>query len=132
MVRATGGSMSGTRAQRKWRRRAARVSPFPILEHRPMEFAATVVILTCTYALLAAGIVILYKAGRVVNFAHGELAIVGGYVFYSSGLLVEDNSLVLAILGAVVFSVVMGSAIYMAMMRRLVGEPFYVAILVTI
>ena len=52
-----------------------------------MEFAATVVILTCTYALLAAGIVILYKAGRVVNFAHGEIAIVGGYVFYSSGLM---------------------------------------------
>ena len=97
-----------------------------------MEFAATVLILTCTYALLAAGIVILYKAGRVVNFAHGELAIVGGFVFYSTGLMVEGNSLVLAILGAVVFSVVMGSAIYMAMMRRLVGEPFYVAILVTI
>ncbi len=97
-----------------------------------MEFAATVLILTCTYALLAAGIVILYKAGRVVNFAHGELAIVGGFVFYSTGLMVEDNSLVLAILGSVVFSVLMGSAIYMAMMRRLVGEPFYVAILVTI
>jgi len=97
-----------------------------------VEFAATVLILTCTYALLAAGIVILYKAGRVVNFAHGELAIVGGFVFYGTGLMIEDNSLVLAILGAVVFSVVMGSAIYMAMMRRLVGEPFYVAILVTI
>ena len=97
-----------------------------------MEFAATVLILTCTYALLAAGIVILYKAGRVVNFAHGELAIVGGFVFYSTGLMVEDNSLAVAILGAVVFSVVMGSAIYMVMMRRLVGEPFYVAILVTI
>ena len=52
-----------------------------------MEFVATVLILTCTYALLAAGVVILYKAGRVVNFAHGELAIVGGYVFYSSGLV---------------------------------------------
>ena len=52
-----------------------------------MEFVATVIILTCTYALLAAGIVILYKAGRVVNFAHGEIAIVGGYVFYSSGLM---------------------------------------------
>ena len=49
---------------------------------RLVEFVATVIILTCTYALLAAGIVILYKAGRVVNFAHGEIAIVGGYVFY--------------------------------------------------
>ena len=69
-----------------------------------MEFAATVVILTCTYALLAAGIVILYKAGRVVNFAHGELAIVGGYVFYSSGLMVGRRSLWLAIAGALAFS----------------------------
>jgi len=99
-----------------------------------MEITATIVILTCTYALLAAGIVILYKAGRVVNFAHGELAIVGGYVFYSSGLMAGGDapSLWLAILGALVFSVVMGVVIYMTMMRRLVGEPFYVAILVTI
>jgi branched-chain amino acid transport system permease protein len=97
-----------------------------------MELAATVIILTCTYALLAAGIVILYKAGRVVNFAHGELAIVGGYVFYSSGLMAGGMSVWLAIAGALVFSVVMGVVIYMAMMRRLVGEPFYVAILVTV
>jgi branched-chain amino acid transport system permease protein len=97
-----------------------------------MEFAATVVILTCTYALLAAGIVILYKAGRVVNFAHGELAIVGGYVFYSSGLMAGDMSVWYAIAGALVFSIVMGVFIHMTMMRRVIGEPFYVAILVTI
>lgn len=97
-----------------------------------MEFIATTAILTCTYALLAAGIVILYKAGRVVNFAHGELAIVGGYVFYSSGLMGGGMSLWLAILGAVVFAVVMGTFIYTAMMRRVVGEPFHVAILVTV
>lgn len=96
-----------------------------------MQFVATVVILTCTYALLAAGVVILYKAGRVVNFAHGELAIVGGYVFYSSGLM-GGMSLSLAIIGAIAFSIVMGTFIYLAMMRRVVGEPFYVAILVTI
>jgi len=97
-----------------------------------VEFIATTAILTCTYALLAAGIVILYKAGRVVNFAHGELAIVGGYVFYSSGLMGGGISPWLAILGAVVFSVVMGIFIYATMMRRVVGEPFHVAILVTV
>ena len=72
-----------------------------------MEFVATVIILTCTYALLAAGIVILYKAGRVVNFAHGEIAIVGGYVFYSSGLM-AGGSPWFAVVGAVVFSIVTG------------------------
>jgi len=97
-----------------------------------MEFAATVAILTCTYALLAAGIVILYKASRVVNFAHGELAIIGGYVFYSSSMLMGETSLWYGILGAVIFSVAAGVLIYMTLMRRLVGEPFYVAILVTV
>jgi branched-chain amino acid transport system permease protein len=66
-----------------------------------------------------------------VNFAHGELAIVGGYVFYSSGLM-AGGSLWFAILGAIVFSVVMGGFIYATMMRRVVGEPFYVAILITV
>jgi branched-chain amino acid transport system permease protein len=95
-----------------------------------VQFVATVVILTCTYALLAAGVVILYKAGRVVNFAHGEFAIVGGYVFYSSGLM--GGSPWFAVLGAIAFSIVMGAFVYAAMMRRVVGEPFYVAILVTV
>jgi branched-chain amino acid transport system permease protein len=97
-----------------------------------VEFAATVIILTCTYALLAAGIVILYKAGRVVNFAHGEIAIVGGYVFYSISVMNAVGSPWLAILGAAAFSVLMGAFIYMGLMRRVVGEPFYVPILVTI
>jgi len=96
-----------------------------------VEFVATVVILTCTYALLASGIAILYKAGRVVNFAHGEIAIVGGYVFYSSGLM-AGGSPWFAVIGAVVFSVITGAFIYVAMMRRVVGEPFYVAILITV
>jgi branched-chain amino acid transport system permease protein len=97
-----------------------------------VEFAATVLILTCTYSLLAAGIVILYKAARVVNFAHGELAIVGGYVFYSTGLVSGMNSLWLAIVGATAYSIIVGGFIYMGMMRRVVGEPFYVPILLTI
>ncbi len=97
-----------------------------------MEFLATIVILTCTNALLAAGIVILYKAGRTVNLAHGELAIVGGYVFYSASLSGSDPSLPFAIAGALAYSICMGVFIYVSMMRRLVGEPFYVAILVTV
>ncbi len=97
-----------------------------------MEFITTALILTCTYALLAAGIVILYKASRVVNFAHGEIAIVGGYVFYSSSTFAGAPSLWYGIAGALVFSIIMGAFIYLAIMRRVLGEPFYVPILITI
>jgi branched-chain amino acid transport system permease protein len=34
------------------------------------------------YALLALGFVIIYKATEVVNFAHGSLVLVGGYLVY--------------------------------------------------
>ena len=46
-----------------------------------MELSISILALGSTYALLAAGIVIIYKASRVINFAHGELAIVGADAF---------------------------------------------------
>lgn len=96
-----------------------------------MDSIVTIVILASTYALLAAGIVILYKASRVINFAHGEIAIVGGYLFYSISML-APGSLWMAIGGTVIFSIVCGVAVYLVLMRRLIGQPFYVAILVTV
>ena len=97
-----------------------------------MEFLVSILVLGATNALLAAGIVIIYKASRVVNFAHGELAIVGAYVFYSAGLLVPSQSLPLTILATVAISVAFGVLVYIALMRRLVGQPTFVAAMVTI
>ena len=34
------------------------------------------------YALLALGFVIIFKATEVVNFAHGSLVLVGGFMVY--------------------------------------------------
>ena len=97
-----------------------------------MEFLVSILVLGTTNALLAAGIVIIYKASRVVNFAHGELAIVGAYVFYSAGILVPGNSLPLTILATAAISAAFGIAVYAALMRRLVGQPTFVAAMVTI
>lgn len=97
-----------------------------------MEFLVSILVLGTTNALLAAGIVIIYKASRVVNFAHGELAIVGAYVFYSAGILVPGNSLPLTILVTAAISAAFGIAVYAALMRRLVGQPTFVAAMVTI
>jgi len=95
-----------------------------------MEYLVSVLVLGATYAMLAGGIVIVYKASRVVNFAHGELAIVGGYIFYSLGML--SGSLWIALAGSVAFSVVFGLAVYVFLMRRMIGESFFVAAMVTI
>jgi len=101
-----------------------------------MEFLISVSVLGTTYALLAAGIVIVYKASRVVNFAHGELAIVGAYGFYSAGLLSAGSSfgasLGVAIAVTAAASILFGVAVYLVLMRRLLGQPTFVAAMVTI
>lgn len=97
-----------------------------------MELIISILVLGATYALLAAGIVIVYKASRVVNFGHGELAIVGGYVFYSMSMLAPEHSLLVSTVGTVFFSIVVGLAIYVVLMRRMIGESFFVAAMVTI
>ena len=101
-----------------------------------MELLVSILALGSTYALLAAGIVIIYKASRVINFAHGELAIVGAYVFHSAGFLTGTTltslSLFTAIVVAATASALFGVVIYFALMRRLLGRPTFVAAMVTI
>ncbi|MGV6872078.1 branched-chain amino acid ABC transporter permease [Pseudochelatococcus sp. B33] len=97
-----------------------------------MELVLSTLVLGTIYALLAAGIVVIYKASRVVNFAHGELAIVGAYVFYSVSLMMPGRSIVLTIAATALVSAVFGLAVYAALMRRLIGQPTFVAAMVTI
>jgi branched-chain amino acid transport system permease protein len=101
-----------------------------------VELLISILALGSTYALLAAGIVIIYKASRVINFAHGELAIVGAYVFHTAGFLcgvtMTGPSLLAAIAVSAAGSALFGIVIYLALMRRLLGRPTFVAAMVTI
>ena len=101
-----------------------------------MELLVSILALGSTYALLAAGIVIIYKASRVINFAHGELAIVGAYAFHSASFLTGTTLTGLSLLAtcaiAAAGSALFGVLIYFALMRRLLGRPTFVAAMVTI
>lgn len=101
-----------------------------------MELLVSILALGSTYALLAGGIVIVYKASRVVNFAQGELAIVGAYVFHSAGFLtgatLTGPSLLVTIAISAAGSSLFGVVIYFSLMRRLLGRPTFVAAMVTI
>ncbi len=96
-----------------------------------MQAVVAVIMLASIYALLASGIVVIYKSSRVLNFGHGELAILGGYVALSI-LSVSGGSLPWSVAGVVATSVASGMAVYHLLMRRMTGQPTYVAILVTI
>lgn len=67
-----------------------------------LEFVINVLSLGSLYAMLALGLVIVYGILRLVNFAYGELIMIGGYTMYVLAGFTPLPWMVIAILAVVV------------------------------
>jgi len=83
------------------------------------------------YALVALGFILIFKSTGILNFAQGEMCMVGAYVCFSFATLLELPYLV-SILLAVALGSLLGAVIDLLLFRKLVGEPVHTTILVTI
>ena len=95
--------------------------------------------LGCIYALIALGFTLIYKATEVVNFAQGEIMLVGAYVNFFfvtqfSGMAGGLNSWVFlaALLSSIVFAVIFGIILDYIINRPLKDEPVFSIIMATI
>src|SRR3954465_1774884 len=89
------------------------------------------VALGCVYGLIALGFVLIYKATEVVNFAQGDLMMLGGFfVFTFIGLLGLDYWLgfLFAVCGMAVF----GMATERILIRPILGYPQFSIVMATI
>jgi len=83
------------------------------------------------YSLVALGFVIIYKATKVVNFAQGELVMVGAYMCFS--LTVQFHiPFIWAFFMTLGFSVLLGLLIEKMVLRPLIGEEHISVIMVTV
>jgi branched-chain amino acid transport system permease protein len=72
------------------------------------------------YALVAMGLVVVYKATAVVNFAHGELFMLGGFFAYTLHVLLKIPyvpALALAVAGTLVVGLLTERIAYRPLMR---------------
>jgi branched-chain amino acid transport system permease protein len=83
------------------------------------------------YALLGLGYVLIYRATRVLNLAHGDLMVFGAFIFYQA-LVTTDGSLTVAVIAAFAGAVLLGVIVYVGIMRTLAGYPVAVGVLATI
>jgi len=83
------------------------------------------------YALAAAGFVVIYKASDVINFAQGDLLLLGTYLVFFA---VAQTGLPwsLGVLVTVLLAVAVALAIERVVLRPLIGEPIISMIMVTI
>jgi branched-chain amino acid transport system permease protein len=82
-------------------------------------------------ALAALGFVLIYKATNVINFAQGELLLIGAYLFYTAFVLLR-LPLALAVVAGVAAATVLGLAVERVVLRPLIGEDPIAVIMVTI
>ncbi len=96
-----------------------------------MQLLVNIVVLASIYALIACGYVLIYRVSRVLNLAHGELMMLGGYLLLATASLFAGQPLV-AIVVAALLSLLVGILIYVLLMRKMAGEMVLAAVLTTV
>ncbi len=85
----------------------------------------------CVYGLVALGFVLIFKATEVINFAQGELLMVGAFISYSLITMLHFPYWA-ALLVTVGVMGLFGALLERTVLRSLVGEPVYAIVIVTI
>ena len=96
-----------------------------------MQLLVNIVVLASIYALIACGYVLIYRVSRVLNLAHGELMMLGGYLLLATASMFVGQPLV-AIVVAALLSLLVGILIYVLLMRKMAGEMVLAAVLTTV
>ncbi|MBK7529169.1 branched-chain amino acid ABC transporter permease [Piscinibacter sp.] len=85
----------------------------------------------CIYGLIALGFVLIYKATETVNFAQGELMMLGA--FCGLGLMTMLGfPFWLAVLAAIAAMAVFGIALERVVVRPILGQPAFSVVMLTI
>jgi branched-chain amino acid transport system permease protein len=82
-------------------------------------------------ALIAAGIILIYRTARIINFAQAALGSVGGVFTYNLAILLGWNFF-LALVAGLIISMIAGAAIELLIVRRFFNAPRLVLTVATI
>jgi branched-chain amino acid transport system permease protein len=85
----------------------------------------------CVYALVALGFVLIYKATETVNFAQGDLMMLGGF-FALTASVIMGWPYWATILFAVAAMAAVGMLIERLVLRPVLGQPAFTVVMITI
>jgi branched-chain amino acid transport system permease protein len=96
-----------------------------------VSLVVLILIQAAFYALLGMGYVLVYRATRVLDLAHGDLMVLGAYLFFQM-LVFTGGQFGAASAVALAASLAVGALVYLVVMRPLAGYPVAVGVLATI
>lgn len=87
--------------------------------------------LGCIYALIGLGFSIIFKASEVINFAQGELLLVGAYIV-SAGVFRWHLPFLVALLLGLAITILIGLVFERFILQRMIGRPPFSILMITI
>ncbi len=96
-----------------------------------LQLLASGVVTGGVYALIAMGFVVVYKATGIINFATGELMMLGAFFAYTA-MVAASAPFAVALLVAVAGAALLGAAVERVVLRPLLGQRAISVIMVTI
>ncbi len=85
----------------------------------------------CVYGLIALGFVLIYKATEMVNFAQGDMMMMGAYFAYTF-IYLMDWPYFAGVLAAIVSMAILSMAMERLFIRPMIGEPHFAVLMLTI
>jgi branched-chain amino acid transport system permease protein len=85
----------------------------------------------CIYGLIALGFVLIYKATEMVNFAQGDIMMLGGFAAFSFIALFGLPYWVGALL-AIIITAAFGYLLDAFIIRRVIGQPQFAVVMLTL
>lgn len=85
----------------------------------------------CIYGLIALGFVLIYKATEMINFAQGDVMMLGGFFAYALIAHFGLNYWVGALL-AILLTAALGFALDALILRRVIGQPQFAVVMLTL
>ncbi len=96
-----------------------------------MPFLTSVIVLSCVYAILASGFVVIYRSSRILNFSYADVVMLIGYFSVTMLQLIGGPPFIsLAIV--LILSFLFGLVIYGLLIRPMAGQPIFSTIILTV
>ncbi len=85
----------------------------------------------CVYGLIALGFVLIYKATEMVNFAQGDIMMIGAFIAFTFINILEWPFL-WGLLATLVVMAAFGALLERLLLRPMLGEPHFAVLMLTI
>ena len=96
-----------------------------------MQFLTSVIVLSCVYAILASGFVVIYRSSRILNFSYSDVVMLIGYFSVTMFELIGGPP-VISLAMVLLLSFIFGLVIYALLIRPMAGQPIFSTIILTV